>query len=255
MRQISSIPWDFIAIALVLGIVVPWRGAMRVKSLLARADLPPRERLAIYGSTILFQWVLSGFTVWRCVVHGWHAADLALAVPYPRTTIEIGLALASVLGFIQLAAFHQLSKMPAEGRGRLGAIAEKLMPRTLIEMVAFLALVCTVSLCEEFLYRGFVFSLFQRIFAGSIMAAVVGSSAIFGFGHYYQGRRGILNTSFLGLLFAMTRFWTHSLAPAVLGHFVVDLIAGLGGARWAASRARTVQPPSQTDGASPGNAS
>lgn len=231
MPQIFGVPWDLIAILLLLAVAVPWRGAVRVRALLAREELRSSERIAIYGSTIVFQWALAGVTLWRCLARQWSLASLGIGDPKPNTTIIVGLALALLLGVVQMLAFRQLGRIPAEQRGRLGAVAEKLMPRTFTEAVPFIALVCTVSVCEEFLYRGFVFSLVQRIFSGSVIAAIIGSSAIFGIGHYYQGRRGIVNTSVLGAIFASVRAWTGSLLPAILAHFVVDLIAGLAGRR------------------------
>ncbi len=236
-QQMPHIPWDLAAILLVLAIAVPWRGAIRVRALLAREDLGSSERIAIYASTIAFQWAITGVTAWRCVARDWHFDSLGMTLPNPRMAIAVGVALASLLGLVQLAAFRQLGRIPAEQRGRLAAIAVKLMPRTLAEGIPFTGLVLTVSICEEFLYRGFVFSLVQRVFHGSTLAALVGSSLLFGIGHYYQGRRGVINTSFLGALFAGMRVWTGSLAPAMIGHFAVDLLAGLGGSRWAMAAA------------------
>lgn len=233
MLRLSVIPWDFVAILLVLGVLVPWRGAVRVRDLLARPALNSRERIAIYASTIFFQWVLAALTAWRCFAHGWDLTSLGIVLPHPWKTIGAGLALGLLLSLTQLFAFRQLGRIPLEQRGRLGAIAVKLMPRNRLEALPFVALVCTVSICEEFLYRGFVFSLAQRFFSGSSIAALVTSSAVFGFGHYYQGRRGVVNTSILGALFASMRIWTGSLAPAMLGHFAVDIVAGRGGSRWA----------------------
>lgn len=235
MPQILGVPWDLVAILLVLAVAVPWRGAVRVKALLARGELRSRERIAIYATTIAFQWVLTGLTAWRCVAHGWYLDELGIAFPNLLITTIVGIVVALFLSLVQFVAFRQLSRISPERRGRLGAIAQKLMPRNLIEAVPFVALVCTVSVCEEFLYRGFVFNLVRHVFGGSVIAAVVGSSLVFGIGHYYQGRRGVINTSVLGAIFAGLRVWTGSLAPAMMGHFAVDLLAGLGGSRWAAA--------------------
>jgi len=231
MPQLFGVPWDLLAILLVLAIAVPWRGAVRVRALLSRGELRSSERIAIYGSTIVFQWALAGVTAWRCVVDRWSLPSLGIGDPKPSITIFVGILLALLLGIVQLLAFRQLSRVPIEQRGRLGAVAQKLMPQTFTEAVPFFVLVCTVSICEEFLYRGFVFSLVERVSGGSVLAAIIGSSVIFGIGHYYQGRRGVINTSVLGAIFAAVRAWTGSLLPAVLGHFAVDIIAGLGGSR------------------------
>jgi len=234
--QTSFFPWDLAAILLLLGLVVPWRGAVRVRALLARSALSSTERIAIYGSTIAFQWILSGLTAWRCIAHGWSLTSLGIALADRPAVIGIGLALASALALVQFVAFRQLGRVAPEHRGRLPEIARKLMPQNLTEALPFVALVCTVSLCEEFLYRGFAFSAFQRVFGGSAVAAIICSSALFGIGHYYQGRRGMANTSVLGAILAAVRAWTGSLVPSILAHLAVDLTAGLGGSRWAAAQ-------------------
>jgi membrane protease YdiL (CAAX protease family) len=163
-------------------------------------------------------------------------ASLGVALADRPAAVGVGVALASVLALVQFVAFRQLGRVAPERRGRLAEIARKLMPQNLVEAFPFVALVCTVSLCEEFLYRGFVFSAFQRVFGGSVVAAIVCSSALFGIGHCYQGRRGMANTSVLGAIFAAARAWTGSLAPSILAHLAVDLMAGLGGSRWAAAQ-------------------
>jgi membrane protease YdiL (CAAX protease family) len=240
----ASFPWDLAAILLLLGLVVPWRGAVRVRALLASPTLNSTERIAIYGSTIAFQWILTGLTAWRCVARGWSLASLGMTLADRAETIGIGLALASVLALTQFVAFRQLRRVAPEQRGRLPQIARKLMPQNLTEALPFVALVCTVSLCEEFLYRGFAYSAFQRVFGGSALAAILGSSILFGVGHFYQGRRGMTNTFVLGAIFAGVRWWTGSLAPSILAHLAVDLVAGLGGWLWATSQ-------NQAEGATP----
>jgi membrane protease YdiL (CAAX protease family) len=234
--MLTSFPWDLAAILLLLGVLVPWRGAVRVRVLLTRSALSSAERIAIYASTIAFQWILTALTVWRCIARGWSLASLGIALANRPLALGVGLALASALGLIQLVALRQLRHVPPEQRGRLPEIARKLMPQNLTEALPFVALVCTVSLCEEFLYRGFVFSVFQRVLGGSALGAILGSSILFGIGHFYQGRRGMINTFVLGAIFAAVRFWSGSLAPSILVHLAVDLVAGLGGTRWATSQ-------------------
>jgi hypothetical protein len=107
MLQILGVPWDLLAIVLILAIAVPWRGAVRVRALLARGDLRSSERIAIYGSTIVFQWALAALTAWRCSVHQWPLAGLGMALPRPTATIFVACSLALFLGVIQVLAFRQ----------------------------------------------------------------------------------------------------------------------------------------------------
>ena len=152
--HIFPLPWDLVAILLVLGIVVPWRGAVRMRALMARPQVSSAERIAIYASTIAFQWLAASITTWRAVARGWSLNLLGLSPESPASGIALGAAMAVVLGALQFASLRQLSRLPPQKRGHLYRIACKLMPQDLTEALPFVALVCTVSLCEELLYRG-----------------------------------------------------------------------------------------------------
>jgi membrane protease YdiL (CAAX protease family) len=222
-------PWDLLAILGVLGIVVPWRGKVRVRALLARPSVGPTERIEMYGATIAFQWIAAVLTAWRCYVRGWDAARLGLSLDRPALTIATGVALASFLAFVQLRSLRRLAQSPSEQSEQSNFVyqmARKLMPQTSVDVLPFVALVCTVSLCEEFLFRSFAFTVFESV-GGGIAAGIVGSAALFGIAHLYQGPRGVVTTSFLGAVFAGARAYTHSVFPAILAHLVVDLMAGL----------------------------
>ena len=231
--QVFPLPWDFVAILLVLGIIVPWRGGVRMRALMARPQVSSAERISIYVSTIAFQWFAAGITTWRVIARGWSLDLLGLSPGSPASGIALGAAMAVVLGALQFASLRQLSRLPPEKRGHLYRIASKLMPQNLTEALPFVALVCTVSLCEEFLYRGFAFAIFQDLGGESTAVAIAGSSALFAAGHLYQGRRGVANTFVLGLLFAGARAWSGSLVPSIVAHLTVDLVAGLAGRRLA----------------------
>ena len=225
--QDLMLPWDFLVILVVLAVVVPWRGMVRIRTLLARPGLSSAERIALYGSTIAFQWLAAGITIWRAAAHGFSPAALGLASERPALGIVLGGAMAVLLASLQIASLRQLSRLPLEKRGHVYRVAAKLMPQNLTEALAFVALVGTVSLCEELMYRGFAFAVFKELGGGS--AAVAGSSALFAIGHLYQGRRGVASTFVLGLLLAGARSWSGSLVPPIMAHLAVDLVAGLMG--------------------------
>ncbi len=223
--------WDFVLIFATLGILIPWRGAARVRSLLARPQVSPADRLSIYASTIAFQWFLVGFVVWRCFVHRFNAEELALNLHWPLLTALVAAGLVIGLGVLQYIGIRRTAMLPVNSDSRLRQISVMLMPRSLIEALVFFALAITASLCEEFLFRGFVYAVVGRVTQSAVLA-IVGSSLLFSLAHLYQGRRGLISTFVLGLLFAGSRLWVGSMVPAVAGHLTVDLLAGYLGPRY-----------------------
>ena len=102
------------------------------------------------------------------------------------------------------------------------ALTIKLMPQTAPERLAFFALVTTVALCEETIYRGFIQRLFLNVSNGSIAIAILGAAVFFALAHLYQGRRGLMVTLVAGAIFSAVRAWTGSLIPTMAAHFVAS---------------------------------
>jgi len=229
--NISAPPWDFIVILVALATIVPWRGVIRVRTLFARSSITSADRMGIYASTIALQWLAVGLTAWRCFARGLSARSLGISLPHPAGTVALGITIALLFAFLQMLGFRALSKVPVERRGRVYELACKIRPQGAAEILAFVALVVTVSFCEEFLFRGFAFAIFRQLLLGSAAAAILASSSLFAVGHLYQGRRGIVITFFLGVIFALARTFTGSLLPPVMAHCAVDLMAGLAAPR------------------------
>jgi membrane protease YdiL (CAAX protease family) len=224
-------PWDFALILILLGVVVPWRGAVRIRELLGQEEISTAERLSLYASTIAFQWATVAMILWRTNLHGIVLAALGVALPKFMLAALVTVALLLPLLANQVYSLRRLARMPPEQQGIVGALARKLMPQNLVESLAFAALVVTVAVCEELIYRGFVFTAFYAAFGDSLAAGIVASSLLFSFAHLYQGPRGLFSTFVVGLLLASARAWTGSLAPCIVVHLCVDLVAGLAAPR------------------------
>ncbi len=226
----SVIPWDFALILAFLGLIIPWRGAVRMKSLLRKPELTTGDRLALYGSTIIFQWLIVAVVAWRCRARMLGFAELGLTTADPWRIVWSGIALTALLCVNQVFGLRKMASLPVGKRGSLFAITEKIMPRTSMELLVFAGLACTAGISEEFLYRGFVFGVLLRIFAkfaGANVIAVALSSVWFSATHWYQGRRGLITTCVVGIIFAVVRIWTRSLVPVMVAHAGIDLVAGI----------------------------
>jgi membrane protease YdiL (CAAX protease family) len=219
--------WDFAVILLALGIAVPLLGRRRVGQLMRTPSTTKMDRLSLYATTLAFQWIAAGVILWRAAAHEIRAAQLGLAIGNPILTVTITIVLTALVLLNQLISLRRLVSNPAEAQGLLPQLALKLFPQDDVERLAFFALVVTVAICEELVYRGFVQCVFQDWSKGSVTVGVLGSAIYFSIAHLYQGRRGLASTLVAGLIFAGARAWTGSLLPSVAAHFVADITVGI----------------------------
>jgi uncharacterized protein len=226
--------WDYIVVLVVLGVLVPWRSRARIQALLAPDSTLSTNRIRVYLSTIAFQWAVAAIVAWRWFRHGGSVQDLGIMLPNERRAMVTVTLLSLLLIFNQIVGLRRLADLPREKRGIVGRLAEKLVPRTFSEKCVASVLVVTVAICEELIYRGFVQGLFQT-WLSAVWAGVVISAVFFAVAHLYQGRRGLITTFAVGLIFSGVRVWTGSLLPSAIIHFVVDFTAGAASARLVAS--------------------
>ena len=219
--------WDFAVILMFLGAAVPWLGRRRILQLMQAPQTTKMDRLALYASTMAFQWLAAVVILWRTAANGIPAAQLGLEIPKPALTAIVSIALTALVFANQIVSLRRLTSKPAEIQGVLPQLALKVFPQDDIERLVFVALVGTVAMCEELIYRGFVQRVFENWSGGNLIAGVLGSAALFALAHLYQGRRGLASTFLVGLLFSVIRAWTGTLLAPLVAHFVADLTVGL----------------------------
>jgi membrane protease YdiL (CAAX protease family) len=217
--------WDYAAIIVFLGAIMPFLGRRRVQRLLLRPETTGSERLRLYSSTILMQWLLVALIFWRAQAHRTIARDLGLAIPNPGLAIIVSVGLAGSILANQLLALRMAGRVPQESGGITAQLAFRIFPQASVERLVFFLVVVTVAICEEFIYRGFLQYLFASV-SGSVAAGVLVSALFFSIAHLYQGRRGLITAYIVGLLFGAVRAWTGALIPGMIAHFVADLAAG-----------------------------
>src|SRR5579863_3902955 len=184
--------WDYALILLFLGIALPLLGRRRVRQLMQSPGTTKLDRLSLYASTLAFQWLAAGVILWRAAAHGLRAAQLGFSIGSPALTITVTVALATLVLINQLVSLRRIvAARPTEAHGLLPQLALKLFPQDDVERFAFFALVVTVAICEELIYRGFVQRVFQDWSNGAVLAGVLGSAIYFAIAHLYQGRRGL----------------------------------------------------------------
>jgi membrane protease YdiL (CAAX protease family) len=218
--------WDFALILLFFATAVPLLGRLRIQQLMRMAQTRKRDRLRLYTSTVAFQWLAVGVIVWRASAHNLALAELGIAVPHFLATLIATLVLASLVLANQLISLRRITTHPETVSGILPQLALKIFPQDSVERVAFFFVVLTVAVCEEVIFRGFAQRIFEIWSRGMSIAGIVGSAALFALAHLYQGRRGLIATFVVGLIFSFVRYLTGSLIAPFVAHFIADITAG-----------------------------
>lgn len=181
---------------------------------------------AIYGATIVAEWVLFLLTWWglrmkriplaevlgfRRGLRAW-AQDLGAAMIFWIAAIII-------LGVISLSL--RLAHL-ASAQKTVMALA----PRGAAEMLLWIALCLTAGFCEELVFRGY----FLRQFSSPIhrlWLGVVLSSLLFGFSHGYEGIAGMIVIVVYGAMFCALALARDSLRPGMIAHAWHDIFTGV----------------------------
>jgi CAAX protease family protein len=229
------VPWDFWLIFFVLGVLLPWRGRARLKKLLSIPHVGTTDRLALYASTIAFQWLAAALTAWRAWARGLSALELGLAIHGRERSFIAAIVGAAILALLQWLNLRRVGRSSGKARDRMQALAERILPQSTVELLPYTALTVTAGLCEEFLYRGFAMAALSRIGLAT-WGVILVSAILFGLAHLYQGGGGLVGTLFIGIVFGVARIAYDGLVPVVLWHISVDLIAGLAGPRYLLGR-------------------
>jgi membrane protease YdiL (CAAX protease family) len=174
-------------------------------------------------------------------VGGVSAASLGLLTPRSWwISASLGGGFISYFIYVGLRQRPKAQKLRERMRGRGGDL---LLPDTMRELRWFTFMCGLSGIAEECLYRGFLFS-YVPLYLPHINrpGLVILTSLVFGIGHAYQGRRGIVSTTVSGLIFGTLYVTSANLLLPALVHSTGNLQAVLilwprGGAEMPSHRA------------------
>jgi membrane protease YdiL (CAAX protease family) len=187
-----------------------------------RPELRLIPRVDLYVSAVVSQWVLTLMAIGLLLIAGRGPASAGIrSLPPGQFGIwTAGLTLGTLAGLALMMVLESRGLWPSDSD-----LVEILIPRTQREKLLAVVMVApTAAICEELLYRGF---LFPRLldWSESLTWALVVSSLGFGLAHAYQGVHGMVRSALLGALLTVPFVRTGSLYPSIASHFLIDAIA------------------------------
>ena len=184
----------------------------------------PSKKLKAYVSTVVLLWAASA-AVWASERPGFlYAARPEDAIKgLAGSPFVYGAAVGLIVALLtQALLIRNKPKLAAAAKKQMKKL-DFFLPFTPRERAWFAIVSLTAGICEETLYRGFLYHYFRDAWHWGLVLAVVASSVVFGLAHGYQGLTGILATGAIGGLMAALYLGTGSLLVPMVFHAVLDL--------------------------------
>ncbi len=244
--------WDAWLLCLLLTGLVPFHGVLAYRRIQTAPDpIPTRTKLRLYATIIVMEWALVAVTVAIARRHGIGLRDLGQTAGDPRTSLLV--TLAGLLGLLALTGFNirQIRRASREELEATVRRARKFVPMGAVQVAGFALVAATAGICEEILYRGWLVR-FLGALGGSAWVGVIAAAVLFGIGHAYQGRQGIIATGLLGIFFGAMFVLVRSLVPGQVIHGAIDLVNGILAGRVVSRLGPEPPEPAGPEGAAPG---
>lgn len=177
-----------------------------------------------YMSSILLEWLLLG-----SVIAGiYNRRDFFLRSfrsPLNSNLQSAGLGLVVyVLGLISVALVGGTLSFTPLFHQRNQDVILAMLPHRPIEYFAWFVVSLTAGICEEIVFRGYLFDQFT-VWTGRPTAAVILAGSLFGCVHLYEGVGAILPLAALGIVYGfVVRHFKGDLRAVILAHTLQDFL-------------------------------
>ncbi len=202
-------------------LVGPWLGRLSFQK--ARRRIQAGDRLAkvrFYREIVAEQVCTTGIVLWLWLSGAISAPSLGLNTP--RHWIWSTAVVAALSSYL-LWSSAKLRSKAEKIRQRYKDSLATLFPDSNQDRRWFGGISIGAGISEELVYRGFLmYYVSANVPHVNVPEKVLLTSLIFGFGHLYQGWKGVLSTGLGGIIFALFYVLSGSLLPSAVLHAVTD---------------------------------
>ncbi len=204
-----------------LAILEPFLGVRFYGRLMRQLGSVPGARLRYYRMLIAWEWswVLALVLIFIPVARP--LAALGVRAPVYQEVV-LGLLVGMTIGLgASMVAVASTPRLRSWFQGALQRVAA-LLPATHRERWLYAGVALTAGICEELVFRGFLFHYLQG-WGLTTWLVVVLAGALFGIGHIYQGLAGAVQAGALGMAFGVLYALSGSILPGMVLHALIDL--------------------------------
>lgn len=184
----------------------------------------PAKKVKAYAGTTLTLW-LASIAVWTSERPGFlyrlRPEDMVKGLAGSSFVVGCAIGVMAML-LAQAVLVRRKPKLAAAAKKQMAKL-DFFLPFTARERAWFAVVSVTAGICEETLYRGFLYRYFRDAWHWGLLAAVIASAVVFGLAHGYQGLTGILATGVVGGLLAAIYLAAGSLLAPMVFHALIDL--------------------------------
>jgi membrane protease YdiL (CAAX protease family) len=184
------------------------------------------KAIPVYLTAMAMDWALL-YYCWAAVHHyGGRLATLSGGrwTSWKSVAVDMGIAVPFWLLWEGVAYWVHWILSGATGAGSAKSI-DSLLPRSVPEILVWIAVSVTAGVCEELAFRGFLQRQFHAL-SGNIVVAVVAQGLVFGLFHSYQGWRNVVVISALGALYGALAAWRRNVRANIVAHAWSDVWEG-----------------------------
>ena len=208
-------------VAILIGLIYPVYFLLTYKKTGKRIKNDSSYRLVDYKLTIFIFWILTLLVLVNMLI------DKSLYLNFYPTFNTIGIILAVLISvFIGIQIFT--SKVSTIEKAK--SIEKKMqdvyhfLPKSKREFKWFNLLSISAGICEEIIFRLFLFSYLLEI--TNLIVAFVLTNIVFAITHLVSGIKNIIGAFILGIIFTTIFYLTENIWLAIVLHIAIDISAG-----------------------------